>query len=269
VQRAAALEPDSTETLLAQANLARYRGQLVEMDGYFRKALARDENDSAIQILYARPLAMAGHLREAVEHANKAYALAPTSAVAAAELAEYYSRLGQEAESLKYVSIATDLGFVGTSAPLSSTAARAAFRARRYSDFAALMGTQTGFTVDLPDRAKASSLVLQLFAPTAGSEAAATRAALAEQFRKLSGGGCTLGVYALATSGRVDDAYKLVDRCSRGVTVLVESWTPEMRAFRQDPRFSNWITKLLPLEYWQKYSPPDDCELKDGKLSCH
>jgi len=46
-------------------------------------------------------------------------------------------------------------------------------------------------------------------------------------------------------------------------------WTPQMRPFRRDPRFQPFMTRSKLMDYWQKYGPPDDCELKDGKLSCH
>jgi hypothetical protein len=46
-------------------------------------------------------------------------------------------------------------------------------------------------------------------------------------------------------------------------------WTPELRGFRQDSRFQAFATRLGLMQYWQQYGPPDDCDLKDGKLTCH
>jgi hypothetical protein len=40
-------------------------------------------------------------------------------------------------------------------------------------------------------------------------------------------------------------------------------------AFRQNQRFQALATRLGLMEYWQQYGPPDDCDLKDGKLTCH
>jgi hypothetical protein len=42
-----------------------------------------------------------------------------------------------------------------------------------------------------------------------------------------------------------------------------------MRPFRQDPRFQAFTTRLKLMDYWQTFGPPDDCDLKDGKLACH
>ena len=46
-------------------------------------------------------------------------------------------------------------------------------------------------------------------------------------------------------------------------------WSPEMRPFRRDPRFQPFVARLRLMDYWQKFGPPDVCELKAGKLSCH
>jgi hypothetical protein len=46
-------------------------------------------------------------------------------------------------------------------------------------------------------------------------------------------------------------------------------WLPEMRSFRKDPRFQSFVTRLGLIDYWKQYGPPDDCDLKDGKLTCH
>jgi hypothetical protein len=45
-------------------------------------------------------------------------------------------------------------------------------------------------------------------------------------------------------------------------------WIPEMRPFRQDPRFQAFVTRLGLMPYWEQSGPPDNCELRDGKLIC-
>jgi hypothetical protein len=44
---------------------------------------------------------------------------------------------------------------------------------------------------------------------------------------------------------------------------------PQPTRFRQDQRFQALMTRMGYLGYWQQYGPPDDCDLKDGKLTCH
>jgi hypothetical protein len=45
-------------------------------------------------------------------------------------------------------------------------------------------------------------------------------------------------------------------------------WMPKMLGFRQHPRYQAFVARLGLPAYWQKYGPPDHCELRDGKLIC-
>jgi hypothetical protein len=84
-------------------------------------------------------------------------------------------------------------------------------------------------------------------------------------------------VESFTTVGALDEAYELanaaLDQSGRlgsaglgGWSVLL--WIPEMRAFRNDPRFQSLVRRMNMIDYWQQYGPPDDCDLKDGKLTC-
>jgi hypothetical protein len=76
--------------------------------------------------------------------------------------------------------------------------------------------------------------------------------------------------------GELDSAYEvagaLVDGVRRfgtvGGAVWGGLWIPEMRPFRQDPRFQAFTQGLGFMEYWRKYGPPDHCELREGRLIC-
>jgi hypothetical protein len=78
-----------------------------------------------------------------------------------------------------------------------------------------------------------------------------------------------------AMLGALDPAYEVVND---GLDNLQRSgaiggtwgglWLPEMRSFRRDPRFQALADRLGLMEYWKQYGPPDDCELRDGKLIC-
>jgi hypothetical protein len=72
--------------------------------------------------------------------------------------------------------------------------------------------------------------------------------------------------------GDLDLAY-LVGKCTldhfdaegaAAVTAFIpQLWIPELRAFRQDPRFRTLATRLcLPL-YWQRYGVPDDYDIRE------
>jgi hypothetical protein len=67
-------------------------------------------------------------------------------------------------------------------------------------------------------------------------------------------------------------ANQSLDHFARTGTVggaWVALWLPELRPFRRDPRFQALVTRVGLMEYWQQAGPPDDCDLNDGKLTCH
>ena len=56
---------------------------------------------------------------------------------------------------------------------------------------------------------------------------------------------------------------------AHGITLSGDIWRPEMRPFRKDARFAALMARTGLFDYWQRYGPPDDCDLKDGVLACH
>ena len=42
-------------------------------------------------------------------------------------------------------------------------------------------------------------------------------------------------------------------------------WAPQTRGLRVDPRFHSFVTKLGMIPYYEKYGPPDNCELAGGR----
>jgi hypothetical protein len=83
-------------------------------------------------------------------------------------------------------------------------------------------------------------------------------------------------VNAFTMLGDLDGAYELLGqlldrrlaRTGSGGDDWIEVWRPEMRPFRQDPRFQAFVTRLKLPGYWMQYGPPDACDLKGGKLTC-
>jgi hypothetical protein len=77
----------------------------------------------------------------------------------------------------------------------------------------------------------------------------------------------------LTMLGDLEAAYAFLGRClehyAQGGTVGSAwgfLWLPEMQAFRRDARFQDFIARLRLIDYWREYGPPDDCELRDGRL---
>jgi hypothetical protein len=72
-----------------------------------------------------------------------------------------------------------------------------------------------------------------------------------------------------------DQAFEIanssLDYFARGGTIgsaWAIIWMPTMLPFRQDPRFQAFVARLGLPAYWQKYGPPDNCSLRDGRLIC-
>jgi hypothetical protein len=45
-------------------------------------------------------------------------------------------------------------------------------------------------------------------------------------------------------------------------------WFPELHGLRRDPGFADFVAQLGMVPYWKKYGPPDNCELKNDRLTC-
>jgi hypothetical protein len=70
---------------------------------------------------------------------------------------------------------------------------------------------------------------------------------------------------AYALAGRVADQFPRAP----SITIGGDAWAPEMRPFRQNARFQAFVTRVKPPDYWMAYGRPDDCDFKDGRLTCH
>ena len=73
----------------------------------------------------------------------------------------------------------------------------------------------------------------------------------------------------------VDEAFEVAEQlrtqfaAQRPVNAWSWLWSRELTNFRKDARFQSFASELGLIQYWQKYGPPDDCTLTNGKLACH
>jgi TolB-like protein len=289
-RQALAVDPNLATAHLALAINAAVRLQFLEMEGHRRATVSLAPNDGAIRARSSVMIAAGGHVRQALEEAEKAYALAPANPVVVVYLAFQHAWLGHALEAAKYASAAVDLGYPKDSWPLTLTSEFMALRAGRYTDAAdiATKGLNTGN----PDQARTAEVVRLVYAaladPDRRNAALAARARLYPTPGAAAAAGaahtdvglCIMSSYYYALMAANDVAYGLFNECLDGwapgealtsaasVSHLLV-FSPELRAFRQDPRFQALETRLGLMEYWQQFGPPDDCDLKDGKLTCH
>jgi hypothetical protein len=75
--------------------------------------------------------------------------------------------------------------------------------------------------------------------------------------------------------GGLDHAYAIAEQILQDferagminvVGTLPPFWMDELRAFRQDPRFQDFVRRLNFFPYWRKYGPPDGCTLDGDRL---
>jgi TolB-like protein len=279
---ALALDPhlDSAHSPLAMT--ASYRRQLFEMEAHSRTALATAGNDGLVHAVRAISLYNTGHIREVLREAEKGYGLAPANATVIANLAFAHSLLGHDVEALRFANAAAGKGFSKTSNPLHNVYGLAAMRAGHYQEVVDdWSGPGMGVGFESSPAGEVTRLILAAMAdPTRRQAALAARARLfpkvAAPIADHAGNAFSTCLYAAiryAYLTALDVAFDLGNQCiddyqEGQMTRLSNLWVPELRTFRKDPRFQPLATRLGLMEYWEQYGPPDDCDLKDGKLTC-
>jgi hypothetical protein len=175
------------------------------------------------------------------------------------------------------MSLAVDLGLPKTLSPIPLMFGFAALREQRYTEAA------DHLVQDLSVQAVAGEHAVRLALnalATSGETAQAIGALRAVELqanpRKLAWNGlgliCQLYTWLGSLDHAYEAAYRTLDEMARSGPVWIFPggfWSPEMQAFRQDPRFQALVTRLGLMRYWEEYGPPDNCELRDGHLICH
>jgi TolB-like protein/Flp pilus assembly protein TadD len=287
-RQALALDPTIARAHGVLADVAARRGRLLEMEVHSRQALALGANDSLIHAIRSGHMRVTGYLHAAQEEAQKAYALSPADPNPVAIAAVGNWLIGRDAEARRLTELAITLG--RQKDPLIS--GYDALRGRRYSEAADIFGGPYANPNQGPEAAHTTEVIRMVFAALA--DPARRNAALEARTRlypKPPAGTdrntlsdatpCLVSSLNYGLLGALDVAYDLANQCldqsvpghtltgSWGHRSWTHLWTPEMRPFRRDPRFQALATRLGLMEYWQQYGPPDLCNLKDGKLTCH
>jgi hypothetical protein len=195
-------------------------------------------------------------------------------------VAETYSRVNQGTEALKYAATATALGFPKDSFPLNDVYWNEALHAKRYSEAADIL--VKALTARNPEHMRLAETVRLIYTaladPGQKSKALAARSRLypSSNTTKLQDvSPCLVASSSYALLGANDAAYELANQCldrgtqSSALLSWIGYWIPELRAFREDARFQDLVTRMGLMDYWQQYGPPDECEIKNKKLMCH
>jgi hypothetical protein len=281
-RKALALDARLAYPHLALNGLAAGRGQVLETNAQVQAALSLAPNDGYVQIASATSAALAGagRLKDSLVAGQRAYALAPANPFVVAHYAWIHALAGHDAEASRYAAAAIDLGYPKDSHPLPKVRERAALHSGHYAEAAALNAKTSG------DPRSSESARLAYGALEHPAQRAAALTAIARLFSGAPAqsstdpdyvSACLDGVQWMAIAGGLDEAFALANRCLTGVGPVIVNlndsspylWTPEMRDFRRDARFQKFVTNFGLMEYFRQYGPPDDCELKNNKLTCH
>lgn len=255
------------------------RGHWIEAEAEFRASLALLPNDHEAHLVHSIYVAQStGHLRQAVEEAEVACRVAPLTPEYTFNVGIAKLRVGQNAEALKWIRQAIADGLPEIVGPVSDTLAHLAQREERYEEAVGHMMNALSPAWRAAGAVDVVTLFYSALAKQSGNEAAVAA------IRRLEAGLRTQDfgqvnskrlIMWYTNLGELDFAYEAADRALErfALSDMVGAawgilWIEEMRAFRRDSRFQAFVERLGLVEYWSQYGPPDNCELRNGKLIC-
>jgi DNA-binding winged helix-turn-helix (wHTH) protein len=278
-ERALTLDPGDGSTHGAVGVLEAVRGNWLGSAIHFRtaRALGSDAFTGGAECGYLTQ--SVGHVRRAVEDAERIFREAPAQPMGAQMLALGYLCQGRDSEARQYADLSRKLGQSESIAPLPEIYALLALRTSRFAEAAEQL------IAALSPRLRAaggSAAVEHLCAALRDpSLRAAASTALDDLEARLQPEDFDQPMRKRlllwrAMLGNFDAAYAFLDRClehyARSGTVGSAwgfLWLPEMKAFRRDARFQLFIGRVGFIDYWREYGPPDDCELRGSTLICN
>jgi TolB-like protein/DNA-binding winged helix-turn-helix (wHTH) protein len=280
-RQALVLDPESAVAESILAALSTAQDDVVTAEAHYRHAVALDPNDAMNRISYANMLFGLGHLRDGLKQAQIAYAMAPANTFVVFGLAAIHAMLGHESDALRFIDIDKRLG--GPEVFAAMPRAELAVHAGRYAEYSQYLEAAYPPGARRADVAAALELTRLVYgALEHHGDLAASLGARARLYPRgvtfdnpQSPGLCGESARAYVLLGAIDMAYDLQSQCVRETPAGISKsnaefnpWSPDARAFRQDRRFQAYLASLGCMPYFEKYGPPDQCDLKGGKLTC-
>ena len=274
-EQALSLDPKLATAYAVLGGIQSLRNDWQQAESSFRAAIAADPNDGYLRSQHAAfVLSSTGRVRQAYAEATQGYRLAPANGFCAVVLVlvNALKGAGGDEDMVRFADLAIHLG----AAPqqFAPFYAQAAARQGRYEE----AGNRVADALSPAVRSAGGAEALKLAYAALGDPGRkpAARQALSGLVHKLDSTELTplFGpelMYLFTLLDGRDEAFELMKRVeaqtiSNGWALVF--WAPDMRPFRQDPRFLPLAQRLKLVEYWKQYGPPDECDLQDSVLAC-
>jgi TolB-like protein/Flp pilus assembly protein TadD len=265
-RQALAIDPNIGEAHAVLAQINAQRGNLLDAESGFFFAISLEPNEPTPHQWYSLLLAQVGRTGAALEQARRAQELDPTSPVVAANLANVYLMVGDDEQALRFNRLAVDLGI---SKKNSGIEAMVAMRRGQWAEARRLIITQDG----LPDalRPEAGRYVDAVADPKLVAQVVAEMRAVnpkvvpqIELIQPYMHLGQLDLVYDLLFKSLEEDSMAWTKHWD-----VSHAWSPEGKAFRQDPRFGELARRMGIVDYWKQYGFPDGCRAgEDTPVVC-
>jgi len=282
VRKALALDPHHPGAHASLGVIAAHRSDWLAAESHFKDAFEFDEGWGRVHARYAEiVLNSTGRQREALQIFQEELRKTPTHCRGAMQLAIGFGmQAGHDAEAMHYVDIAMTNGWPADSRDVEELNSAVARHAGRYAEAAEYQ------VMTLPAEARQAGAVEVVHLLHKAMDDPAKRRNAIAALDALNGQGPDSGMGSFAMLmfsmnwytmlGDVDRAYLVSDRWLAesqrsglaGIPFIFGFWLPEMRPFRADPRFQELARHMGFIAYWEKFGPPDDCQLRSGTLAC-
>ena len=278
-RRALALDPGMGATHAALGIISALRGRWLQAEEEFQAAFAHDDTDPGnLQAYGAHVLGSAGFLRRYLEVIDRMYRLSPAWFASLVNLAVAQLCLDRHEEAAKAFELAFGMGVPRHLPPIPDVESQIAVRRGRPEDACRIVVDSLSPPLRQAGGVEAAE---RYFAAVADPRQRGQAIEAVERMRAALGPQNTpqpikrrLMLWNVAL-GDLSQAFEIanesLDYFAKSGTIGAAwgfLWMEEMRPFRQDERFQTFAARMNLFEYWSKFGPPDNCELRDGKLVC-